>query len=133
MVTQELAEHLEIPPSMPDLKKLLDNELYDHAVREVGIAVEEELRLVVGNDCEFGQRLVGEFIKHLDEEFFVYNTFLKIYRLRLRTFFKFTRNPHAHRKITLARPHALALMTHALGLLSDIQEFRRGKGEPVRS
>jgi hypothetical protein len=125
VVTQKLTEHLALPPSMPDLKKLLDNKLYDHAVREVGIAIEEELRLVVGNDDGFGQRLVGEFIKHLDEELFVYNTILKIYRLRLRSFFKFTRNPYAHRKITLTGPHALALTAHALELLSDIKQFRK--------
>ncbi|EHR59194.1 hypothetical protein [Saccharomonospora cyanea] len=125
LVTEQLAEHLELPGSMPDLKKLLDSELYDHAVREVGIAIEEELRLVVGNDDDFGQRLVGGFIKHLDEKLFAYNTLLKIYRLRLRTFFKFTRNPHAHRKITLTRPHALALTSHALELLSDIQQFHK--------
>lgn len=125
VVTQKLAGHLEVPLSMPDLKKLLDHKLYDQAVREVGIAVEEELRLVVGNDDEFGQRLVGEFIKHLDEKLFTYNAILKIYRLRLRTFFKFIRNPHAHRKITLTRPHALALTAHALELLGDIQHVRK--------
>jgi hypothetical protein len=125
MVTQQLAEHLARPDNMPDLKKLLDNELYDHAVREIGIAIEEELRRVVGNDDDFGQPLVRGFIKHLNEELFAYNTILKIYRLRLRTFFKFTRNPHAHRKITLTRPQALALITHALELLSDIQECHK--------
>ncbi|WP_125795370.1 TIGR02391 family protein [Amycolatopsis sp. WAC 01376] len=125
VVTQQLAEQLELPDSMPDLKKLLDNELYDHAVREVSIAIEEELRLAVGNDDDFGQRLVDKFIKHLDSELFAYNTILRIYRLRLRTFFKFTRNPHAHRKITLTSPNALALTTHALELLDDIQQFRK--------
>lgn len=128
VVTQTLSEHLEVPTSMPDLKKLLDNELFDHAVREVGIALEEELRLVVDMEDGFGQRLVGTFIKHLGDELFAYNTVLKIYRLRLRTFFKFIRNPHAHRKIALTRAQALALTTHALGLLSDIRQFRREGG-----
>ncbi|MFI0785131.1 hypothetical protein ACH4Q6_05965 [Streptomyces lydicus] len=125
VVTQQLSEQVELPESLPDLRKLLDNDLYDHAVREVGIAVESALREVVGNDDGFGQRLVGEFIDHLHDEVFVYNTMLKIYRLRLRTFFKFVRNPHAHHKISLTRPHALSLTAHALHLLSDIQQFGR--------
>jgi hypothetical protein len=128
-VTRELAEHFELPDSMPDLRKLLDNELYDHAIREVGIAVEEELRSLVGNDDGFGQRLVGEFVRHLDEELFTYNTILKIYRLRLRTFFKFVRNPHAHHKITLTRPQTLALTAHALDLLYDIRQVRENEGD----
>ncbi|KQX09287.1 hypothetical protein ASC82_25445 [Streptomyces sp. Root431] len=123
VVTQQLAEQVELPESLPDLRKLLDNELYDHAVREVGIAVESALREVVGNDDGYGQKLVGEFISHLHDEVFAYNTMLKIYRLRLRTFFKFVRNPHAHRKIALTRSHALSLTAHALHLLSDIQQF----------
>jgi acetyl esterase/lipase len=124
MITKQLADHLSVPKTMPDLKKLVDAELYDSALREVGIAVEEELRRLVGNEDGFGQRLVGEFIKHLGEELFAYNTTLKIYRLRLRTFFKFVRNPHAHRKISLPRAHALALTTRALFLLEDLQQFR---------
>ncbi|MFB7947013.1 hypothetical protein ACFC6L_19095 [Kitasatospora phosalacinea] len=128
-VTQQLAERLQVPESLPDLRKLLDGELYDHAARAIGVEVEEGLRRIVGNDDGFGQRLVGEFVNHLGTELFAYNTTLKIYQLRLRTFFKFVRNPHAHRKIVLARPQALALMTHGLELLGDIQAFRAGENE----
>jgi hypothetical protein len=92
------------------LRKQLDNELYDSAIREVGIAIEAALRDAVSIDDGYGQRLVGDFIHHLKDEVFVYNTTLKIYRLRLH-------------KISLAQPQALALIAHALHLLSDIQEF----------
>lgn len=121
-VTRELAAAIEVPESLPDLRKQLDSELYDSAIREVGIAIEAALRDAVSTDDGFGQRLVVDFINHLKDDVFVYNTTLKVYRLRLRTFFKFVRNPHAHHKISLAQPQALALVAHALHLLSDIQE-----------
>jgi hypothetical protein len=123
VVTRELAAAIEVPESLPDLRKQLDNELYDSAIREVGIAIEAALRDAVSIDDGYGQGLVGDFINRLKDEVFVYNTTLKVYRLRLRTFFKFVRNPHAHHKISLAQPQALALIAHALHLLSDIQEF----------
>lgn len=129
LVTRELPAAIEVPESMADLRKQLDNNLYDSAIREVGIAIEAALRKVVGSDDSYGQKVVGEFISHLKNEVFVYNTILKIYRLRLRTFFKFVRNPHAHNKITLAQPQALALIAHALQLLSDIQELSGTENE----
>jgi hypothetical protein len=121
VVTRELAGSIEVPESMPDLQKQLENKLYDSAIREVGIAIESVLAKAVGSEEGYGQTLVGEFIKHLKDELFAYNTALKIYRLRLRTFFKFVRNPYAHRKISVPEPQALALIAHALQLLADIQ------------
>ncbi|MGI5162155.1 hypothetical protein [Microbispora sp. CA-102843] len=129
VVTRELAGTIEVPESLPDLRKQLNHELYDSAIREVGIAIEAALRGIVGSDDGYGQKLVGDFIKYLKNDVFTYNTTLKIYRLRLRTFFKFVRNPHAHHKIPLTQPQALALIAHALHLLSDIQEFSGDEAE----
>ncbi len=75
----------------------------------------------------YGQKLVKDFVAHMKDELFAYNTILEIFRLRLRTFFKFVRNPHAHRKIELAPAHALALIAHSLHLLDDIQQIPRNK------
>ncbi len=47
--------------------------------------------------------LLVSFVDHLADSVFTYNTDLKTYRLRLRTFFKFVRNPHAHHKLFLRR------------------------------
>ncbi|WUH98833.1 TIGR02391 family protein [Spirillospora sp. NBC_00431] len=127
LVTQELAASLEVPTSLPDLRKLLDSELYDSAVREVGIAIESALREAVGVEDGYGQKLAGDFVAHMKDELFAYNTILEIFRLRLRTFFKFVRNPHAHNKIELASAHALALIAHSLHLLDDIQQISRDK------
>jgi hypothetical protein len=129
VVTRELAAAIEVPESMPDLRKQLDNNLFDSAIREVGIAIETTLRKAVRSEDGYGQKLVGEFIDHLKDEVFAYNTILKIYRLRLRTFFKFVRNPHVHNKISIAQPQALALIAHALQLLSDIQELQAADQE----
>jgi hypothetical protein len=127
LVNRELAAAIDVPESLPDLRKQLGSNLYDSAIREVGIAIEAALRKAVGSDDGYGQKLVGEFINQLKDEVFVYNTTLKIYRLRLRTFFKFVRNPHSHHKISLAQPQALALIAHALQLLNDIQELSEGE------
>ncbi|MEU4295637.1 hypothetical protein AB0E63_46120 [Kribbella sp. NPDC026596] len=123
VATRELSASIEVPESLPDLRKQLDHELYDSAVREVGIAIEATLREALDLDDGYGQKLVGHFIHHLKDDVFVHNTGLKMYRLRLRTFFKFVRNPHAHHKISLPEPQALALIAHALDLLNDIQQF----------
>ncbi len=123
VVTRELGAAIALPETLPDLQKQLDQQLYDSAIREVGIAIEAALRDALGTDDGYGQKLVNDFVAHLKDEIFVLNTALKIYRLRLRTFFKFVRNPHAHHKIQLTQPHALALIAHALDLLSDIQQL----------
>ncbi|MFD5517867.1 hypothetical protein [Streptomyces sp. NPDC127066] len=128
LVTQQLASAVELPDDLPDLRKLLDHDLYDSAIREVGIAVEAALREAVGADDGYGQKLVRQFIDHLADDLFAYNTMLKIYRLRLRTFFKFVRNPHAHHKFSVTRSHGLALVASALHLLTDIKEISRKEG-----
>ncbi|MGW9305138.1 hypothetical protein ACWHA3_30535 [Streptomyces cyaneofuscatus] len=129
LVIEKLTSAIELPDDLPDLRKLLEHELYDSAIREVGIAVESALRDAVGTDDGFGQRLVKQFIDHLADDLFTYNTVLKIYRLRLRTFFKFVRNPHAHHKFPVTRSHGLALIAGALHLLSDIKELSGGKAD----
>lgn len=120
-VTEQLAASFEMPAALPAVGTNLDNGHYDTALREVGVAVEEALRVIVGNDDGYGQRLVGEFIDHLGDELFAYNTALKIYRLRLRTYFKFTRNLYAHRQVPLELAQALAQAAHAVELLDDIK------------
>ncbi|OLT24334.1 hypothetical protein BJF83_24325 [Nocardiopsis sp. CNR-923] len=128
LVTQQLASAVDLPDDLPDLRKLLDYELYDSAIREVGIAVESALREAVGTGDGYGQKLVRQFIDHLSDDLFAYNTLLKIYRLRLRTFFKFVRNPHAHHKFSVTRSHGLALIASALYLIADIKEISEEKG-----
>jgi hypothetical protein len=79
LATHQLAVTVELPDDLPDLRKLLDHELYDSAIREVGIAVESALREAVGVNDAYGQALVGQFIDHLADNVFAYNTTLKAY------------------------------------------------------
>ncbi|MFE7156945.1 hypothetical protein [Streptomyces sp. NPDC057636] len=43
-----------------------------------------------------------------------------IYRMRLRTFFKFVRNVFDHNCVETTRPQALAMITHVSGILEDV-------------
>lgn len=128
-VTEQLAASFEMPNALPAVRTNLDSGHYDTALREVGVEVEEALRAIIGSDDGYGQGLVDKFIKHLDDELFAYNTTLKIYRLRLRTYFKFTRNLYAHKKKPLERALALAQATHALQLLDDIKDAAADRQE----
>lgn len=43
-----------------------------------------------------------------------------MYRLRLRTFFKFVRNRFAHQRVVPERPEALALIHHVALIAEDV-------------
>ncbi|WP_406730031.1 hypothetical protein [Streptomyces sp. NBC_01794] len=92
---------------------------HDTAVREVALAIECRLRDALGGST-YGQQLAEDFIKKMlmtDEQPTLAAT---IYRLRLRTFFKFVRNVFAHNRVEMTRPQALAMITHVSGILEDV-------------
>lgn len=110
---------VELPPDLSYIDDLLRLNLYDTAVREIALALECRLRDALGGSA-YGQRLAEDFVKNLLASSEQPTSLSKIYRLRLRTFFKFVRNVFAHNRVEMTRPQALAMITHVSGILDDI-------------
>ncbi|MFD8946778.1 hypothetical protein ACFV00_33095, partial [Streptomyces californicus] len=87
----------------------LTNIVHDTAVRDIAVTLESRLRDTLGGQT-YGQRLAEDFIRDLLDQAEQPTSLAKVYRLRLRTFFKFIRNDYAHRRVELSRPQALALL-----------------------
>ncbi|MFD6343157.1 hypothetical protein ACFWF9_00320 [Streptomyces roseolus] len=122
-VNDTLADaELLFPPDLSYIPDLIDMGLYDTAVRDIAVTLESRLRDALGG-AAYGQRLAEEFIRDLLDRAEQPTSLAKIYRLRLRTFFKFIRNDYAHHRVGLSRPQALALITHVTMILNDIQEI----------
>ncbi len=119
---RELGRGLEIPEPLAHVEYLIERELYDTAVREVAVTLESLLRDALGGNY-YGQKLINDFITRLETDGDLPVSILSIYRLRLRTFFRFTRNPYAHRVIKLERPQAMALLSHATMLFDDVNSL----------
>lgn len=119
---RELGRGLEVPKPIAHIEYLIERELYDTAVREVAVTLESSLRDALGGNC-YGQKLINDFITRLEADGDLPVSILSIYRLRLRTFFRFTRNPYAHRVIKLEQAQAMALLSHAGMLFADVNSL----------
>jgi hypothetical protein len=116
-----LTDALVIPDSVrPRIQKLLDTELYDTAVRELGVTIESRLRQALGSEL-YGQRLVDAFIERLRDPNQYIQARVKVLRGDLRTAFKFIRNEFAHKVIDLPKPRAYALVSRLSMVLADIE------------
>jgi hypothetical protein len=121
-VDRKLGRGLKIPGPIAHVEYLVERELYDTAVREVAVTLESLLRDALGGNC-YGQKLINDLITTLETGGDLPVSILSIYRLRLRTFFRFTRNPYAHRVIKLEQPQAMALLSHAAMLFEDVNSL----------
>ncbi|MGW4371793.1 hypothetical protein ACWEKT_39870 [Nocardia takedensis] len=113
------AAEVNFPPPLAYIRELLRLELYDTAVREVAVTLESQLRDALGG-ASYGQHLVEQFIDYLLTDTDQPRSVRSMYRLRLRTFFKFVRNRFAHQRVVLARPEALALIHHVVMIAEDV-------------
>ncbi|MFC8965498.1 hypothetical protein [Streptomyces sp. NPDC057094] len=110
------------PPDLSYIPELIDRGLYDTAIRDVAVTLESRLRDALGGEG-YGQRLAEDFIRDLLDRAEQPTSLARVYRLRLRTFFKFIRNDYAHHRVELSRPQALALIAHVTMILNDIEEL----------
>jgi hypothetical protein len=116
-----LADALVIPDSVrPRIQTLLDAELYDTAVRELGVTIESRLRQALASQ-QHGLRLVDAFIERLSDPKQYIQAKVKVLRGDLRTTFKFIRNEFAHNVIDLPKARAYALVSRLSMVLAAIE------------
>lgn len=116
-----LAEALVIPDSVrPRIQTLLDAELYDTAVRELGVTIESRLRQALGSKLH-GLQLVEAFIRQLRDPKQYIQARVKVLRGDLRTAFKFIRNEFAHNVVDISKARAYALVSRLSMVLADIE------------
>jgi hypothetical protein len=113
-----------LPDSLSHVRDLLRLGLHDTAVRELSVTLESEVRDLLGTNA-YGHRLVEEFTAKLLADGW-YEETASVYRLRLRTFFKFVRNEFAHQRVQLSQAQALALVAHVAMIIEDVRALRAG-------
>ncbi|WP_333768048.1 hypothetical protein [Streptomyces sp. IBSBF 2435] len=119
--TDSLASaEIPFPEDLSHVPDLIRMGLYDTAIRDIAVTLESRLRDALGG-MAFGQRLAEEFIRDVMSRAEQPTSLAKIYRMRLRTFFKFIRNEYAHHRVQLSRTQALAIVAHVTMILNDIQ------------
>ena len=118
-------DELEIPQSIDRrIRYLLEGELYDSALRDLGALAETRMRELSGRSS-YGQRLVGEFIEHASSLRLYVNADIKVLRSELRTAFKFHRNEYAHNIVDLPKGRAYALVSLMCDIIRQLDEFER--------
>ncbi len=104
------------------LLPVLGAELYDTALREAGVALEQRLRDATSTR-EYGQGLVEHYVDGLAARGRLRDSWLKVFRYELRTAFKFIRNEFAHSVVELDSPRAYALLSRLCDLISLADEI----------
>jgi len=79
----------------PTVAKLLDDRLYDTAVREACVTLEHSIKAKLESNT-WGDRLTEEFLESLRDEEKVLESALRTYSQELRTVFKLVRNVFMH-------------------------------------
>ena len=126
------ADSLELPIyAAANVNLLIENGLYDTAIRELGVLIESRMRALSGSGT-YGQRLVDAFIEGLRESGAFVSAYLKVLRTELRTAMAFVRNEFAHNVVDLSRARAIAVIGRLSHLLNDFDEIearlRESKG-----
>jgi len=116
---------LEIPKSIDRrIRYLLEGELYDSALRDLGALAETRMR-ELSSKSSYGQQLVGEFIEYASGLRLYVNADIKVLRSELRTAFKFLRNEYAHKIVDLPKGRAYALVSLMCDIIRQLDEFKR--------
>ncbi|NTW70318.1 MAG: hypothetical protein HGB23_10835 [Chlorobiaceae bacterium] len=84
----------------PSVVTLMNNRLYDTAVREGCVILEHSIKAKLGSN-KWGDRLTDEFFEYLKDEKNVLESWLRTYSQELRTIFKIVRNVFMHNLITI--------------------------------
>jgi hypothetical protein len=123
------ADSLKLPAMVASrLSLLIDNGLYDTAVRELGVLIESRMRDLSGSE-RYGQQLVKDFIDSLQALGIFISAFLKVLRTETRTAMAFVRNEFAHNFVDLSRPRAMALIGRLCHLLDDFDDVEAAIAE----
>lgn len=123
------ADSLELPSKVASrLTLLIDNGLYDTAVRDLGVVIESRMRDLSGS-ARYGQQLVSDFIDSLQATGIFISAFLKVLRTEVRTAMAFVRNEFAHNLVDLPRPRAMALIGRLCHLLDDFDDLETAIAE----
>jgi hypothetical protein len=93
----------------PTVSKLLEDGLYDTAVREACVTLEHSIKTKLESN-KYGDRLTDEFFDHLRNEENVLESSLRTYSQELRRVFKLVRNLYMHNLNTIDEPTALVLL-----------------------
>lgn len=105
-----LSASLELPDDLaPRIEVLIDAGLFDAAIRDVGIALETQMRLRTGSG-RFGLGLVEEFVNSLAVADRYTGAYVKLVRAELRTAMKFVRNEFAHNLLDLDAVQGKAIL-----------------------
>jgi hypothetical protein len=103
------------------IARLVECQLYDTSLREVGVVLEEELRRVVGGSDAYGTRLVDEVMAAIKTYKVSYTRTLGA---RLRTFIALVRNLYAHRLIAVSEVQCRATIVTAFHLISEVRGLK---------
>jgi hypothetical protein len=118
-------DEMEIPQSIDSrIRYLLDGELYDSALRDLGALAETKMRELSGLHG-YGQRLVDEFITFAGMLKLYSQADIKVLRSELRTAFKFYRNEFAHNIVELPKARAYALVSLMCDIIRQLDEFKQ--------
>lgn len=93
----------------PVVLKLLNEGLFDTAVREACVTLEHVIKAKLKSN-KFGDRLTDEFLNYLRDEESILESSLRTYHQELRTVFKLVRNLFMHNINTIDESAAIVLM-----------------------
>jgi hypothetical protein len=117
------ADSLDLPAQVaPRINLLIDNGMYDTAVRDLGVTLESRMKDLSSSKA-YGQRLVNDFIESLHRSGVFIPAFMKVLRTEVRTAMAFVRNEYAHNLVDLPRPRAMALIGRLSHLLHDLDDI----------
>lgn len=112
---------LEIPSSLQArLGVMLNAELFDSAIRDLGVALETRMRVITGTN-DYGARLIEQYIEALMVSGKYLPARLKTLRQELRSVFKFVRNEFAHHLIDLEPSRGYALASRLCWHVTDVE------------
>lgn len=124
---EALSLRFEPPPSLRSrLIPMLDAGLYDSAIREVSVHLEDMMRSSCRGISIYGQSLVDRFIEELGNRAIMPDAWLKVLRSELRTAFKFVRNEFAHNTVEMSRARGLSLLERMSVLYEDSKSLADG-------
>jgi hypothetical protein len=104
------------------VQKLMELEFYDTAIRELSVTLEVRMKLLA-RSTSYGQVVVDEVIRSLEDSGKYHSSWIKLIRADLRTCMMFVRNEFAHNVVELRRARAMAIVAQTWELLIVLNEI----------
>jgi hypothetical protein len=124
---------LYIPPSLQDrILALLGAGLFDSAIRDLGAALERQMRTTTHSRL-YGHQLVDHYIEFVNASGVMISSHLKTLHTNLKTGMTFVRNEFAHDLVALEPPRGSSLVSRMCRLVTALEEIADALAEHGRT